>query len=1476
MAETESKQSTKQCCQCGFANLSVAKFCIECGERFAASIAANRARDSNAISPTANAASPAARLDPLAALDRFLGSQTSEDAAARLKSAVDGNRARLKTLGVPLPKATNPILVSLMESLKALPSNEISARIAIVTALGRMGNPAVLPPLLLVTGAQSRDVRKVTAIALGCIRHPLSAYLLLPMLQDGSSRVRQTAFQALVQLNQPHTAEAILAACLGSRSLRSVILETLRLITNSKRSSFFQLLSESNANQQPDLKIVADWLRFEVRNAIAESSPLQATNNAAVATQPTPAPLPQKMRPQKEKPVPQPVAVGADSQSSESNVFGWGNAEEAQSTPASGAASTHRYSTRTNAAVANESRTADRYEMTLDFDEDDDYESDVRLIDDGNGSAADLKFFNSISEYIPDTEDRISDDDVDDDDRSELEFASHGSQASMSLSSMLAAPEIPAQSSDQRSRPAARSSHNGNRPSAFRGYPEHGSPESAPPAGPFSAYDTATTTGNTPGLNMPFTPMMHPAATSADGMFPPATHSGKMSAASAFDMTASSPLIPAFHSSATQSVAFTATTSAAGQAGSDVSSTVHQSSTTSGVTHLELSGDDEESIDEIEAARALATAAHEKALARLSAAREEAFRKLLEDAEEIPKTLPRLLRKRVSALMATPSTEMDRIIEQLHKLGATNSPAALSTLASFCHKPAKQVREACAEAIGCIAHPGSAVLLLKLLADKSGTVAEAALKALAKIDLEPARPVLLAAGLCGTSLKTVVTVGIEATSDDKKSEWKKFLLEVLRRNDTNLAAFAVSLLSRIAGDTHLEIFQKLATHETPILRAAAVEALARTQAKRAISQINAALEDVDPTVRAQAAMSVATMYSPRSVELLQKLVFDSNLTVRRNAAQSMSRIDESDLADVITRALDLETDATTVEYLLAALQRNGANSSLSVLQRYIEGDSPQFRELAVKALRKLKIPASVPVFRRLLDDHTPGLRRQAIEQLAVLKCEGILPRLREMLKQDPDETVRSACARALGDFGDESSVNLLEEALEDHPLIRLQAVIALGRLGQASAGPILLSLMRDQLPEVRYQAVRAVAQLKLEGCEESIQELMNDRDEMVRRGAEQSLQDLGMTPGQIRRKKMFRQVASVASRLAPSAIAGVVPGGSKSLLAILLLMVSTGAFWGIWSIVLLAGGGEKLPMTTVVGVAVSPKTQQAFILRNLDILDVWSLADTTLTGRFKIPAGTTQIIPEANGSLLLLHPAEGIRQLDPKVNFSPEGAKLVAFDGPVGAVFMETQSNSLCLFENAAAGTQLRILDAATLQEKSKISLPVQFKGNCIVSPDMKYAAMLQTNGSLTLVDTVSLDVVEANVANMAKIDSLDMVFAIQFSSDMKYFCFGGTKGFFAIQIDEMSLVKHVQDAGGCVFIQALPGSSNVLALAEGSVLEFKDEFKTMSTVPVPTLATFNYMDPEGKMIISAADEQKEVQVFDMQEKTSVQIPPNE
>lgn len=1483
MSDTGISQSPKICEGCGFGNLRNAKFCSECGQKIVGDSAS--APSGEAIFSGSEAETQSQSADARAAIQQLFSSLSAEDTSQKLRSFIEANRAQLKTLGAMIPRATNPLIVSLMDSLKALPDSEVSARIAIVTALGRTGDAAILPPLLLVTSSQSREVRKATAIALGGIRHPLAAYLLLPMLQDGSSRVRQAALQALIQLNQPQTIQSVVAACLCSKTLRTLILETLRLVSESKRSTFFELLRQMPVNEHPELQTVANWLRFEFKEsrAAAPKTPLIATARSVKPATSTATSLPEfregeaPAKPQAvenpkhlmahhklrspadardeatgqapgsivQTPTKRPSALPTEKvelPSQESSIFSWGKPETTQPASVNGPASVRRQNAG-GSAVA-ESPSVDNYEITADFGDDDEFESDVRLLSDSSGAyqkffssmvenllttsqnemdfvghtasapnSDALQEFSSISGLLSDSQvpQRVNGQNDDDDDRGELEFASSGSQAFMSLSGMLEAPKLPLQHNQQNSR-AIQPGSKTLRAAEVSGKAGLASPVVPRTSTPHSAFDTATVMGNTPGSSVPMMPFMHPAAmhpaaihpgaippgvAPMNGMYGASMNPAGMPGPPAFDMTASSPLIPAFTTATPQAAAVSATLHAAGQAGSDVSSSVGQASDASALIKAALAEAEENAIEELEAEQARARVVHEKALARLSAAREGAFRVLLKDADNLPKTLPktlpRLLRKRVSTLMATPSTKIEQITEQIRELGETNSPAALATLATFSQKPAKQIREACAEALGSINHPGSAVFLMKLLADKSGTVVEATIKSMAKLDLAPTRPVLLAAGQCGSSLRRVVTASVESSADEKKPEWEEFLLENLRSDDTDNAAFAVSLLARIAGEkTHLEIFQELATHKAPELRAAAVEALSRTQAKRAISQINAALEDPEPGVRAQAALSVATMYSPRSIELLQKLVFDTNLNVRRNAAQSMSRIDEPELAATIARALDQETDATTVEYLLAALQRNGANSSLPILQRYIEGESSQFREQAVKALRKLKIPASVPIFRRLLDDSSASLRRQGVEQLAVLMSESALSRLREMLKKDPDEIVRSACAKALGDFGDDTALNLLEEALEDHPLVRLQAVIALGRLGQSSAGPILLSLMRDQLPEVRYQAVRAIAQLKLEGVEEQIVPLLEDSNEMVRRGAEKSLTDLGHSIGAIRSNRLKNRVVGLMSKLVPSSIAFAIPGGSKSLLAAMSLMALLAIGYGVSSLAT-ASFPEKVEIDNVRTASFSNSDNLLAVLRDGGLFELWSPDEGLLKERRVMPRDTTHAIMLDEKRILFLSESSiAIHSID-SGTISENSIVQNSWDSLVLHAILNKKGNAIFLFTLKGDGTEIHKVSFESLSIEKTFVVPFKVGGIATVSPDEKIMATMVSNDTMTLFDLTTGERIEAPLKNICGVESPGIISIIEFASDMKHLAIAGsTLGLAVIEVDTLTQLNRV------------------------------------------------------------------------------------
>ena len=109
----------KSCTQCGSESPVAAKFCPECGERFAAAVTSQASRTS-AAGP--GASSPVA-IDPKAAFEGFVASLQPEEASSKLTSLIGMNRAQLKAQGVPLPKATNPILASFIDSQNALPGS---------------------------------------------------------------------------------------------------------------------------------------------------------------------------------------------------------------------------------------------------------------------------------------------------------------------------------------------------------------------------------------------------------------------------------------------------------------------------------------------------------------------------------------------------------------------------------------------------------------------------------------------------------------------------------------------------------------------------------------------------------------------------------------------------------------------------------------------------------------------------------------------------------------------------------------------------------------------------------------------------------------------------------------------------------------------------------------------------------------------------------------------------------------------------------------------------------------------------------------------------------------------------------------------------------------------------------------------------------------------------------------------------------
>jgi HEAT repeat protein len=170
------------------------------------------------------------------------------------------------------------------------------------------------------------------------------------------------------------------------------------------------------------------------------------------------------------------------------------------------------------------------------------------------------------------------------------------------------------------------------------------------------------------------------------------------------------------------------------------------------------------------------------------------------------------------------------------------------------------------------------------------------------------------------------------------------------------------------------------------------------------------------------------------------------------------------------------------------------------------------RKRAAEGLGKLGPAAPEEAVRELrgaVKDDDDGVRRGAIVALGQIGpgAKDAVPALILALDDD-NASVRSATAEALGKIGQEAVPALIKAVDADRPRIRVGALQALGFAGPAAhaAIPKLISTLSD--PEVRKEAIRALAGIGKDAVVPLTKALGNE-DEDIRHGAAMALGYIG-------------------------------------------------------------------------------------------------------------------------------------------------------------------------------------------------------------------------------------------------------------------------------------------------------------------------------------------------------------------------------
>jgi HEAT repeat protein len=318
------------------------------------------------------------------------------------------------------------------------------------------------------------------------------------------------------------------------------------------------------------------------------------------------------------------------------------------------------------------------------------------------------------------------------------------------------------------------------------------------------------------------------------------------------------------------------------------------------------------------------------------------------------------------------------------------------------------------------------------------------------------------------------------------------LLQALQENDERVSwsASEKSAEFDLAGDAIGDLV-RLLDHETLRVRAGAARALSSgygAKGEPAVAALTRCVAETDPDLKEYAILALEDIgpSAGAAVPALRSSLTDVDQGTRVTAAKALWRINQQP-GDVIP--------------VFVSVLQNG-----DVDERY--GAAEQLKEMGPWAA-----PA-VPALIKALKDKEASNRCMVVEALGLVgpKAATATVALMEVLRHDEDSAARGTAAEALGKIGDPTTVPALVTALEDEDdYVRMNAVNALESLGHKAkaAVPSLIRVVKNDEAN-DWIAAAALGAIDADGISTpALIEAFADKNPRLRRFAAYGLKRMG-------------------------------------------------------------------------------------------------------------------------------------------------------------------------------------------------------------------------------------------------------------------------------------------------------------------------------------------------------------------------------
>jgi len=238
-----------------------------------------------------------------------------------------------------------------------------------------------------------------------------------------------------------------------------------------------------------------------------------------------------------------------------------------------------------------------------------------------------------------------------------------------------------------------------------------------------------------------------------------------------------------------------------------------------------------------------------------------------------------------------------------------------------------------------------------------------------------------------------------------------------------------------------------------------------------------------------------------ATEEVVRCLGDDTPEVRAAACDALARIGDPSAVHMLFPLL-ADLNGRVVHAASSAIQSLGSSDTETLALEAARSERPGVRRAALRILGYFGYAAALPVFIEALEDPDPRVREVAISGLPYLDAPSALDALLATARA-PDPRVRAAAVRALGQSSaEERVVASLEAALGDEDAwVRYYACKSLGKLGYEAAAPRIARLLEDEAGHVRVGAVEGLSCLHGEVAAAALQKAAEERDADVQRAA---------------------------------------------------------------------------------------------------------------------------------------------------------------------------------------------------------------------------------------------------------------------------------------------------------------------------------------------------------------------------------------